>query len=95
LSAARRIIGAEVAYDGRTFVMADSPFLFDIRSAPRESEFDAQVEAIKQVVSWDPGSRSWYVHVDRADAKRLAKVTNHLFEVARQYGTFVRLDPRS
>jgi hypothetical protein len=70
--------------------MTDSSFKFTIRSAPRESDFHAQVEAIKQVASWD--GQFWYCRIDRTDAERLAEVTNHLFTVTRQYGTYVRLE---
>ena len=75
--------------------MTDSPYKFTIKSARRDSGFADQVDAIKEVASWD--GQFWHCHVDRADAERLAEVTNHLFEVARQYGTFVRLssDPSS
>ena len=69
--------------------MADFHYEFTIRSAHRESDFYDQVEAIKQIASWD--GQFWTCHVDPADPERLAEVTNHLFEVARQYGTYVRL----
>ena len=73
--------------------MTDSVFKFTIGSAPREDDFYAQVDAIKQVADWD--GRLWHCSVNPADTERLAVVANHLFEVARQYGTFVRIEATS
>ena len=64
-------------------------FEFEIWSAHRDSGFYDQVEAIKEVASWT--GQYWYCRVDRADTERLAKVVNHLFTVAAEYGTSVRM----
>ena len=76
--------------------MTNSPeFVFVIKSAARESDFQDQVDAIKKAgATWNGGaSACWNCRVDPADTERLASVANQLFAIARQYGTLVCLMP--
>jgi hypothetical protein len=58
-------------------------------------DFNAQVEMIKRVASWNGVTLTWHSRVSADNLEWGAKVLNQLFEAARLYGAFVRVGNES
>jgi hypothetical protein len=58
-------------------------------------DFNAQVEMIKRVASWNGATRTWHSRVSADNVEHGAKVLNQLFESARVHGAFVRVGNES
>jgi sugar phosphate isomerase/epimerase len=54
--------------------------------------WNQQVAMVKQVLDFDPATKTWWGRIGSAHAERLTRVLNTLFDAAREYGITVAVE---